>query len=217
MPQEKVRVSGSRGLAAGTARQLETYVARACEDPVLMGQGTQLLSAAEGDCTQPRCVLEDFPCAALLFDRHGNLLASNAKADDLHIGGSRIADQAQQQQPLTSSWLTLSLSFSLSGSSSAHHRCGVQALRRACAPLKGLHPAWTRAVMRFQLDRCFRRCSRMQPAYSKCPREESLLQVEGYLLSQTLPGRCTAGGTKGVAQLVPMESGHCTGKSAAAV
>jgi hypothetical protein len=41
--------------------------------------------------------LEGIPCAALLFDRHGNLLASNSRADDLHIGEGPACIEQQQQ------------------------------------------------------------------------------------------------------------------------
>jgi hypothetical protein len=44
------------------------------------------------DARQEHCL--DLPCAALLFDRDGKLLASNAKADDLHLGAFQRACRA---------------------------------------------------------------------------------------------------------------------------
>lgn len=54
-----------------------------------MGQGAAQLCTGHAAAEQhQQCnALEGIPCAALLFDRHGKLLASNARADDLHIGG----------------------------------------------------------------------------------------------------------------------------------
>ena len=54
-----------------------------------MGQGAQLLANQQHQHAEPCSVLEGIPCAALLFDRHGNLLASNTRADDLNIGVCR--------------------------------------------------------------------------------------------------------------------------------
>lgn len=59
-----------------------------------MGQGTQLLGQQQQG-SEHGCVLDGIPCAALLFDRHGKLLASNSRADDLHIGASLWLDVQQ--------------------------------------------------------------------------------------------------------------------------
>lgn len=72
-----------------------------------MGQ-SQLLCGGHGD--SPSChALEGIPCAALLFDQHGKLLASNSRADDLHLGGygsgtrcGWVAPQRQGGEALTS-------------------------------------------------------------------------------------------------------------------
>lgn len=53
-----------------------------------MGQGAQLCGGHHAGCGEHHScgLLSSIPCAALLFDRHGKLVASNARADDLHIG-----------------------------------------------------------------------------------------------------------------------------------
>lgn len=70
-----------------------------------MGQGVQLLGGGHAGGHAGAQLeglnsghLEGLPCAALLFDRHGKLLASNSRADDLHTGGCLDGAQTLQHQ-----------------------------------------------------------------------------------------------------------------------
>jgi hypothetical protein len=82
-----------------------------------MGQGVQWLGGGHAGAQFEGLNsghLEGLPCAALLFDRHGKLLASNSRADDLHTGGC----QTEHRHSSTSS---SGLRWTLTSSSLGQH------------------------------------------------------------------------------------------------